>query len=111
MRDDFQVLHTPVVGISPHSRKDFLGVGHDPMVPNTAPVNNTGWLTGAGAGGPGLTFGGGSAALCGRLAVRGRLTDDKRRSSVPPSEHQADARDERARLQKMRSAEGRQEVV
>jgi hypothetical protein len=44
MRDDFQVLHTPVAGIPPHSRKDFLGVGHDSMVPNTAPLNNTGWL-------------------------------------------------------------------
>ena len=47
MCDDFQVFHTPVVGIPPHSREDFLGVGHDSMVPNTAPVNNTGWLTGA----------------------------------------------------------------
>jgi hypothetical protein len=45
MCDDFQVLHTPVVGISPHSREDFLGVGHDSMVSNTAPVNNSGGLT------------------------------------------------------------------
>ena len=45
MCDDFQVLYTPVAGIPPHSRKEFLGVGHDSMVPNTAPVNNTGWLT------------------------------------------------------------------
>jgi hypothetical protein len=43
MCDDFQVLHTPVAGIPPHSREDFLGVGHDSMVPNTAPGNNTGW--------------------------------------------------------------------
>jgi hypothetical protein len=46
-RDNCQVLHTPVAGIPPHSRKEFLGVGHDSMVPNTAPVNNTGWLTSA----------------------------------------------------------------
>src|SRR5271157_5055347 len=45
--DDLQVLYTPVAGIPSHSRKDFLGVGHDSMVSNTAPVNNTGWLTGA----------------------------------------------------------------
>ena len=47
MGGDFQGLHTPVEGIPPHSRKEFLGVGHDSMVPNTAPVNNTGWLTSA----------------------------------------------------------------
>ena len=43
-RDDLQVLHAPVAGILPHPRKDLLGIGHDSMVPNTAPWNNPGSL-------------------------------------------------------------------
>ena len=39
-RDDYQVLHAPVAGVPPHPRKDFLGIGHDYMVPDTAPWNN-----------------------------------------------------------------------
>src|ERR1019366_9357970 len=38
-RDDFQVLHAPVAGVPPHARKNLLGIGHDYMVPNTAPWN------------------------------------------------------------------------
>jgi hypothetical protein len=41
-RDDFQVLDAPVAGVPPHSRKDLPGVGHDYMVPNTAPWNKAG---------------------------------------------------------------------
>jgi hypothetical protein len=41
-RYDFQILHAPVAGVLPHPRKDLLGIGHDYMVPNTAPWNNAG---------------------------------------------------------------------
>jgi hypothetical protein len=44
-RDDFQVLNAPVASVPPHSREDLLGIGHDNMVPNTAPRNNAVRLT------------------------------------------------------------------
>src|SRR5665647_2104157 len=44
-RDNFQILHAPVAEVPPHTRKDLLGIGHDYMVPNTAPWNNAACLT------------------------------------------------------------------
>jgi hypothetical protein len=41
-RDNFQVFDAPIAGVPPHPRKDLLGIGHDYMVPNTAPWNNAG---------------------------------------------------------------------
>src|ERR1035438_4260429 len=41
-RYDFQILDAPVAGVPPHPRKDLLGIGHDYMVPNTAPWSNAG---------------------------------------------------------------------
>jgi len=42
MRYDFQILDAPVAGVPPHPLKDLLSLGHEYMVPNTAPLNNVG---------------------------------------------------------------------
>jgi hypothetical protein len=43
-RYDFQILNAPVAGVPPHPLKDLLRIGHKDMVPNTAPLNNVGWV-------------------------------------------------------------------
>src|ERR1035441_9276173 len=41
-RYNFQILDAPVVGVPPHPLQDLLSIGHEYMVPNTAPLNNVG---------------------------------------------------------------------
>jgi hypothetical protein len=40
-RDDFEILHSPITRILPHTSEDLLGIRHSLlMVPNMAPRSN-----------------------------------------------------------------------